>query len=248
MFKYWDHVDRIMRVRSFDELKAMTSAYTKATGFRNFGYAVRLCNSTNADTSDYRFFYDFDNEWGKRYHVLHRPDVERSDARILHARAGLPGNAWNTHGELGGYTRPHIARLGHKQAQMAGEFGMTAGLTLPGWSPGIHWAFLTLSTDATYDLRELAPHVSTSTYFMACLQAGMDRLLRPADRIPKLSPRECEVLRWSAIGKTAWEISMILRISECTVNFHLRQAAKKLRTKGKCATCARAVALGLILL
>jgi DNA-binding CsgD family transcriptional regulator len=36
-----------------------------------------------------------------------------------------------------------------------------------------------------------------------------------------LSNREIEVLKWAALGKTSWEMSMILEISERTVNFHL---------------------------
>ena len=36
----------------------------------------------------------------------------------------------------------------------------------------------------------------------------------------KLSPRELECLKWAAAGKTAWETSIILDISEGTVKFH----------------------------
>jgi DNA-binding CsgD family transcriptional regulator len=246
MDSYWDHFDRVLHAVSLEELQQLSSQYAHKIGFKNHGYAVKLLGTGNVDQPNYRFFHDFDSEWGARYRVLAQPAVERTDARILHARTGLPGNAWNVRGELGGLTRPNIARLGRKQAQLAGEFGMTAGLTLPSWSPGVSWAFMTLATDATHDLRELAPLVAPSTYFVICVQAAIDRLLNKADWRPRLSVRECEVLRWSAIGKTAWEISVILRISERTVNFHLQQAAAKLRVRGKCAACARAVAFGLI--
>jgi LuxR family quorum sensing-dependent transcriptional regulator len=43
-----------------------------------------------------------------------------------------------------------------------------------------------------------------------------------------LTAREREVLRWVAGGKTSWEISVILRISERTVKFHLVEALRKL--------------------
>ena len=87
-----------------------------------------------------------------------------------------------------------------------------------------------------------------AVYFASCLQATVDRLQLRARPAPRLSPREVETLRWSAVGKTSWEISMILGISERTVNFHLQQAAAKLRVKGRRAACARAVALGLIVI
>lgn len=68
----------------------------------------------------------------------------------------------------------------------------------------------------------------------------------PAAASEGLSPRECEVLHWCAQGKTSWEIARILEISERTVNYHLYQAAEKLGTRGRRATCVRALLTGQI--
>lgn len=43
-----------------------------------------------------------------------------------------------------------------------------------------------------------------------------------------LSDREIEVLRWLKEGKSNWEISMILKISERTVKFHVKNICTKL--------------------
>ncbi len=43
-----------------------------------------------------------------------------------------------------------------------------------------------------------------------------------------LSPREREVLEWLRLGKTSWDISVILRISERTVNYHVQNIIHKL--------------------
>lgn len=43
-----------------------------------------------------------------------------------------------------------------------------------------------------------------------------------------LSPRELEVLTWLRLGKTSWDISMILMISERTVNYHVNNIMRKL--------------------
>lgn len=53
-----------------------------------------------------------------------------------------------------------------------------------------------------------------------------------------VSARELDCLKWTAAGKTAWEASVILGISERTVRFHLNAAREKL----KCATTTQAVA------
>lgn len=43
-----------------------------------------------------------------------------------------------------------------------------------------------------------------------------------------LSPRELEVLMWLKLGKTSWDIAVILRISERTVNYHVSNILQKL--------------------
>jgi DNA-binding CsgD family transcriptional regulator len=53
-----------------------------------------------------------------------------------------------------------------------------------------------------------------------------------------MSARELDCLKWTAAGKTAWEASIILGISERTVRFHLNAAREKLN----CATTTQAVA------
>lgn len=58
---------------------------------------------------------------------------------------------------------------------------------------------------------------------------------------PALTLRETEVLTWSANGKSAWEISKILGISERTVNEHAQTATAKLGAANR--TQAVAIAL-----
>jgi LuxR family transcriptional regulator len=62
----------------------------------------------------------------------------------------------------------------------------------------------------------------------------------------KLSRRETDVLRWTAEGKTSGEISMILSISERTVNFHINSAIAKLNVSNKTAAAVRAAVLGML--
>lgn len=56
-----------------------------------------------------------------------------------------------------------------------------------------------------------------------------------------LSPRQAQCLRWAAIGKTSWETSRILGLSESTVNFHLRNACERLGVRGRRAAVAKAL-------
>ncbi len=78
---------------------------------------------------------------------------------------------------------------------------------------------------------------------------GMSRILMgklmPEAEI-ELSPREAEVLRWTAEGKTSSEVSEILKISERTVNFHVNNALVKLGAANKTAAAIKAFMLRLI--
>ncbi len=61
-----------------------------------------------------------------------------------------------------------------------------------------------------------------------------------------LSAREKEILDWLKHGKSSWEISVILGISERTVNFHVNNIMHKLDASKRHQAVAVAVRLGLI--
>jgi len=76
-----------------------------------------------------------------------------------------------------------------------------------------------------------------------------DRLLGPRiDKtdLPKLTRRELDVLSWTAQGKTAWEVSVILGMSEKTVNFHLGNVMRKLGVSSKHQAVLRCVSAGVL--
>ncbi|MGH1577235.1 autoinducer binding domain-containing protein [Planktotalea sp.] len=65
-------------------------------------------------------------------------------------------------------------------------------------------------------------------------------------RRPQLSARECEVLQWTAAGKTQVDIGDILSISFRTVEVHLRSARSKLCALTTPQAIGRAIAMGFI--
>lgn len=62
----------------------------------------------------------------------------------------------------------------------------------------------------------------------------------------QLTPREVECMRWAAEGKTDWEISMILGISEHTAARHLVNARDKLGAGNRVQAVAMAIRVGII--
>lgn len=69
---------------------------------------------------------------------------------------------------------------------------------------------------------------------------------KPAPHPPsKLSPRETEILKWSAMCKTAGDIATILCLSERTVGFHMKNCFIKLGVNNKIAAVLTASKAGL---
>lgn len=86
--------------------------------------------------------------------------------------------------------------------------------------------------------------------FAAYAQQAALRLLAPQDIAAepqvRLSPRELEALHWSMEGKTAWEVGVILHISEQTATRHIFSAVHKLGCVNKVQAVAKALRLGLL--
>ena len=64
--------------------------------------------------------------------------------------------------------------------------------------------------------------------------------------VPSLTQRERECLLWTARGKSASMVSVILGLSENTINFYVKNAMKKLGTTNRVIAVVLAVRSGLI--
>ncbi len=62
----------------------------------------------------------------------------------------------------------------------------------------------------------------------------------------ELTPREIEVLKWIASGKSDWQIGKILRISDKTVNFHVENMKRKCGVSTRIQVVVQAVQMGKI--
>jgi DNA-binding CsgD family transcriptional regulator len=131
---------------------------------------------------------------------------------------------------------PQQRRVLHELADVGGR----DGLAVPIHGPGGAIAGVSIGTDK-YDLSrqdEVALHMA-SFYLHGRLTAI--RAQAPARPARVLTPRERECLEWVAGGKTDWEISQILGISEQTVHGYVQNAMTKLGAR----TRAQAVALAM---
>lgn len=131
----------------------------------------------------------------------------------------------------------------HRVMTRAVEFGLVEGYCIP-----LHYDDGGAAISMAGESPDLAPVAKSAMQLIGIYTHNRLRVLnrpRPPRR-NQLSARECEILQWAALGKTAWEISVILSIAERTVKFHLIEASKKLNAVNRTAAVAKAIALGLI--
>jgi LuxR family transcriptional regulator, quorum-sensing system regulator BjaR1 len=83
--------------------------------------------------------------------------------------------------------------------------------------------------------------------FSICIFDRLVQLREPVNgKKLKLSERERECLRWTAEGKTSFEIGKIVGISEHTVNYYLNTASGKLNSTNRVQAVAVALRNGLL--
>ena len=99
-------------------------------------------------------------------------------------------------------------------------------------------ALLSVNTDQnpTQWQRKWSDHGATADFYYFAHQFHLrvkSVLEKTSGLLPRLSKREAEVLHWAALGKTAWETAQILKLTEGTVNYYVRNACKKLQVRRK---------------
>ncbi|MET4483598.1 LuxR family transcriptional regulator [Bradyrhizobium sp. F1.13.3] len=114
----------------------------------------------------------------------------------------------------------------------AGKFGIRCGFTFPIHDDKGAIAALSFATDErrTSFERSLVEHAQSLRLIAAFFHARAKRFWT-IDRMVggvMLSPREYQCLEWSARGKSAGEIGIILGIKERTAGYHLDNARAKL--------------------
>jgi LuxR family transcriptional regulator len=169
-------------------------------------------------------FNNYPSEWSSLYKQAHFFDV---DPVVTHCKRSVMPILWD---EKTFSDTPHLWTL-------AQSFGVHLG-----WSQAVHdfqgvFSMLTLGrskgTVSPEELYEKAGQVLWMCHAMHAVVA--QKYAYPPGVAPpcRLSSREIEILRWSAIGKTASDIATILCLSERTVGFHISSCLKKLGVSNK---------------
>lgn len=124
------------------------------------------------------------------------------------------------------------------------------GLTIPIRGRHGEFAILSVTSDISLHEWELTKHtymrdLMLVAYFFHDWALKIEHVDQN-DFLQCLSLREKDCLKWRALGKSDWDISQCLNISERTVKFHLENARHKLGVMNTTHAVAKALTLGLI--
>lgn len=138
-----------------------------------------------------------------------------------------------------------IGSAARKVMDEAASFGMNDGLCVPLYDLDGRRSVLSLAATRV----DLSPAERGVLHLLGIYCQNHIRELIGAgaqsDR-PTLSPRERECLQWTAAGKTSWEISSILNLSQNTTDDYIASATRKLGAANRTQAVAEGIRRGII--
>jgi len=125
--------------------------------------------------------------------------------------------------------------------------GFHSGVSIPLFGPSnIRGTLVALDSAESIEVDRAIDEIKESIPLGNSLITCACRQAPPSPAAPALTAREIECLRWVAMGKTSWEISLILAISARTADFHVQNAMAKLDASSRQQAIYNAMGLGLL--
>lgn len=230
-----DRLNALLRIQTEQELFDDLRKAADELGFEYCAYGIRM--PVPVSRPKFAWFNNYSDEWRHRYEARGYFQV---DPTVQHGlKSVLPivwsEQHWREMPEFWEEARNYGLRVGWAQASRDAH-GTVGMLTLA------------RSNDSVTD-GEMHANRAKMGWLVQYAHTAMAKLLLPkyvAESQADITVREKEVLRWTAEGKTAYEIGIILSVSERTVNFHINNVVAKLGASNKTQAAVKAVALGLL--
>jgi len=195
--------------------------------FNNLGYEYCAFSVTPETPSHYHkplHLNNYPHEWNAQYEAQRFVEI---DPVVAHCNQSSLPILWN---EQAYANAPDLWQALQSQGL---QHGWTQAVHDPN---GNHYSLFSLARShcaiTPYELYENLGYAIFISQTLHDLVAKKWPSHAPSTTV-HLSPREVEVLRWSARGKTAAETARILNLTERTVHFHISSSIKKLGVNNK---------------
>lgn len=244
-----EYMERVLNAPHLDKLKDITSDTLKKYGFGKYSYLGLNPHPTTFVQKFPSAFYKsvfvqstYPQKWVAHYK---RNFFFYVDPILGTAKTSFLPFWWDVDRSADVVSRQEKIVL-----KRGGEHGIKRGIVVPIHAPAGEFAALALATDEGIDELEKIwedkqheLHLIGTYYHAAIWEKFFQRKVEPT---PRLSPRELQCLQWSARGKTIWEISKILGVSQATAKFYMQSAMHKMNTNNKTHAVSKALVHGLI--
>lgn len=240
MQAFYETSDKLNQAVSEDQLKHICEQLCEAVGFEYYIYAV--CSATSLSAPQIHCLSNYPEEW---FQLYFKERMQKHDPVVKYCFENISPIRWDHLVFMEQYVDP----IGVEIMQRAAEYGLEYGFSIPLKSPSGEVAIFSLATSKREGIeRRLLEVLPYGQLFGSKLFEAHARLNQAATNVKpfNLTAREIQCLFWACEGKTTWEISKIIDVTERTIVFHLTSATKKLGAANRQHAVAKAIICGLI--
>lgn len=232
---------QLENIESEEGIKQCCENFCRVADLEYYIYAIIRSVSSLSSPEIYTYT-NYPNDWFNSYFD---EGMQKHDPVVKYCFENTTPIHWDKLIQMEKYIDP----VGVKIMERAATIGLVNGLSMPLKTPNGEVAIFSLAScrsDAIEDrLLDVLPHAQTfgSQLFQTFYRLKSEN---PEFNQRKLTARELECLFWACEGKTTWEISKIVDVTERTIIFHLTSATKKLGAVNRQHAVAKAIISGLI--
>lgn len=232
--------ESLSQATSLDEIKLVCNLFCEQIGFEY--YLFGICSVTSLSQPQITTISNYPDDWFKSYFD---EGMQKHDPVVKYCFEHTAPIRWDKLVLIEEYISP----VGAQIMMRAAECGLVNGLSIPLKAPSGEVAIFSISTCNSDNMDErLLSALTHAQTLGVMLFEHCTRVLASAstDKSQRLTPREIECLFWACEGKTTWEISKIIDVTERTIIFHLTSATKKLGAVNRQHAVAKAIIMGLV--
>ena len=238
-----DLVEDILQAKTAEDIHAACVSLCERYGVDCFHYGAQI--PTSLVRPAFVYVSGFPSDWWTRYN---EQNYMRVDPIVTHTLRQHTPLLWDCESELA----DRSVDVGVREfMQDAMDFGLRKGATFPVHGANGEIALLSfVLNEHSKNFERNHDVLFEGQLFSAYVHEAVRRVFGQ-EFVPiqnaRLTGRETECLKWTAEGKTTWEIAAILGISERTVIFHLQNVSEKLNASNRSHAVARAISRQIIL-
>lgn len=234
-------LERINNAETLKDLLLVFQSQIEDFGFDSFTYWVIWSPSGERKPL---YISSFRQDYSAHYI---ENDLKNIDPVWKHTSKTTLPFSWSTLAEKDNLPDTHKIVFNHGR-----DFNICSGATLPFYGPGRTRAAISVASQ--YDQQNFDKQFQECQHVLHVIGTYLhERFISltylEEQTTPPVSPtpREAEILLWSARGKTNWEIGEILKISENTVRNHIQNICQKYNVSNKTHAVTAAIMNGHIL-